>query len=227
MRHAWRGGRHPKAAPERCGRDVFHGANEFASEGTMIDPREPKARAANSRHLGPKLAETNILLARTQARPALAAATVRKVESTSPNIPPSPAGEPEPSGRAAIAAAYRTPEPVCVPPLVEEARFDPAASAGIQDLAAGLIAKVRGGRTQMFGVEALMKEFSLSSPEGVALMCLAESLSAYPRRAHPRSSHPRQARPRRLGRACGGQPVLVRERLRLGLAHHRQTRRYP
>ena len=67
-----------------------------------------------------------------------------------------------------------------MPPLVEEARFDPAASADIQRLAGGLIAKVRGGPTQMFGVEALMKEFSLSSPEGVALMCLAESLCASP-----------------------------------------------
>ena len=147
----------------------------------MIDPREPKARAARLRHLGPKLARTDILLARTQARPVPAAATVRKVESISRNsLSPSPGGEPEPAGRAAIAAAYRTPEPVCVPPLVEEARFDPAASAGIQRLAGGLIAKVRGGRTQMFGVEALMKEFSLSSPEGVALMCLAESLLRIP-----------------------------------------------
>jgi RHH-type proline utilization regulon transcriptional repressor/proline dehydrogenase/delta 1-pyrroline-5-carboxylate dehydrogenase len=103
---------------------------------------------------------------------------VRKVESTSRNSPSSPGSDP--AGRAAIAAAYRTPEPVCVPPLVEEARLDPAAAAGIQRLAAGLIAKVRGGRTQMFGVEALMKEFSLSSPEGVALMCLAESLLRIP-----------------------------------------------
>ena len=58
--------------------------------------------------------------------------------------------------------------------------MDPAASASVGRLAAGLIAKVRGGRTHMFGVEALMKEFALSSPEGVALMCLAESLLRIP-----------------------------------------------
>ncbi len=86
----------------------------------------------------------------------------------------------EKAARAAVAAAYRTPEPVCAPPLIEEARFDPAASASIQQLAASLIAKVRGGRAHMFSVEALMKEFSLSSPEGVALMCLAESLLRIP-----------------------------------------------
>ncbi|MGO9485873.1 MAG: bifunctional proline dehydrogenase/L-glutamate gamma-semialdehyde dehydrogenase PutA [Rhodomicrobium sp.] len=82
-------------------------------------------------------------------------------------------------GRAAIAAAYRTPEPVCVPPLIAEARVDPAASADIERLAGALIAKVRA-RGQQFGVEALMKEFALSSPEGVALMCLAESLLRIP-----------------------------------------------
>ncbi len=83
-------------------------------------------------------------------------------------------------GRAAIAAAYRTPEPICVPPLIAEARLDPAASADIERLAGALIAKVRGARAQQFGVEALMKEFSLSSPEGVALMCLAELLLRIP-----------------------------------------------
>ena len=58
--------------------------------------------------------------------------------------------------------------------------MDPAASASVGRLAGELIAKVRGGRTHMFGVEALMKEFALSSPEGVALMCLAESLLRIP-----------------------------------------------
>ncbi len=67
-----------------------------------------------------------------------------------------------------------------MPPLIGEARMDPAASASVGRLAAGLIAKVRGGRTHMFGVEALMKEFALSSQEGVALMCLAEALLRIP-----------------------------------------------
>jgi len=82
--------------------------------------------------------------------------------------------------RGAIRAAYRAPEPVCVPPLVEEARLDPALSAEVQSLAHGLVSKMRAERGHAFGVEALMKEFSLSTPEGMALMCLAESLLRIP-----------------------------------------------
>ena len=82
--------------------------------------------------------------------------------------------------RAHIAAAYRAPEPECVPPLAGEARTDADTAAKIAKLAHELIVKVRSGRTHTFGVEALMKEFSLSSPEGVALMCLAESLLRIP-----------------------------------------------
>ncbi|MGO9475553.1 MAG: hypothetical protein ACLPWS_19435, partial [Rhodomicrobium sp.] len=84
------------------------------------------------------------------------------------------------ASRAAIAGAYRTPEPVCVPPLVAEARIDPPAAASVAALARRLVAQVRAYRAHAFGVEVLMKEFSLSSPEGVALMCLAESLLRIP-----------------------------------------------
>ncbi len=82
--------------------------------------------------------------------------------------------------RSAIRAAYRAPDPLCVPPLVEEARIDPATAAKVQSLAHGLVKRLRSERGQAFGVEALMKEFSLSSREGVALMCLAESLLRIP-----------------------------------------------
>jgi RHH-type proline utilization regulon transcriptional repressor/proline dehydrogenase/delta 1-pyrroline-5-carboxylate dehydrogenase len=84
--------------------------------------------------------------------------------------------------RAALAAAYRTPEPVCVPPLIEEARIDPSMDASIADLARKLVGKVRAERVHAFSVEALMKEFTLSSREGIALMCLAESLLRIPDR---------------------------------------------
>ena len=125
--------------------------------------------------------------------------------------------------RGAIRAAYRAPEPVCVPPLIEEARLDPALSAKVQSLAHGLVSKMRAERGHAFGVEALMKEFSLSTPEGVALMCLAESLLRIPDNETRDRSHSRQARARRLGRACGRKPVLVRECVRLGIADHRQA----
>ncbi|HXW21861.1 MAG TPA: hypothetical protein VEK14_03055, partial [Rhodomicrobium sp.] len=69
--------------------------------------------------------------------------------------------------RGAIRAAYRTPEPVCLPPLIEEARLDPATAAKVESLAYRLVSQLRAERTHAFGVEALMKEFSLSTPEGV------------------------------------------------------------
>src|SRR6516165_6186262 len=75
--------------------------------------------------------------------------------------------------RARLAAAYRTPEPDCVPPLIAEARLDAVLAASAASLAAKLVREVRAGRSQAFGVEALLQEFSLSSAEGVALMCLA------------------------------------------------------
>ena len=130
------------------------------------------------------------------------------------------------ASRAAIAGAYRTPEPVCVPPLVAEARIDPPAAASVAALARRLVAQVRAYRAHAFGVEVLMKEFSLSSPEGVALMCLARFAPAHPGRANARPSHPRQAFPRRLGRACGREPLLVRQCIRVGPFDHRQACRH-
>ena len=50
----------------------------------------------------------------------------------------------------------------------------------LQSLAHGLVAKMRAERGYAFGVEALMKEFALSTPEGMALMCLAKSLLRIP-----------------------------------------------
>jgi RHH-type transcriptional regulator, proline utilization regulon repressor / proline dehydrogenase / delta 1-pyrroline-5-carboxylate dehydrogenase len=82
--------------------------------------------------------------------------------------------------RAAIRAAYRTPEPDCVPPLIAEARLDPETAGEAACLAYGLVERLRSDRSHAFGVEALMQQFSLSSREGVALMCLAESLLRIP-----------------------------------------------
>jgi RHH-type proline utilization regulon transcriptional repressor/proline dehydrogenase/delta 1-pyrroline-5-carboxylate dehydrogenase len=82
--------------------------------------------------------------------------------------------------RMALAAAYRAPEPTCVPPLIDEARISPGLGANITNLACKLVRQVRAEQAHAFSVEALMKEFSLSSREGVALMCLAESLLRIP-----------------------------------------------
>ncbi|THF55195.1 trifunctional transcriptional regulator/proline dehydrogenase/L-glutamate gamma-semialdehyde dehydrogenase, partial [Pseudothauera rhizosphaerae] len=85
--------------------------------------------------------------------------------------------------RRQIDAAWRTPEPECVPPLVSAARVDDALQARIGELARRLVTGLRSKRVRSSGVDALMKEFSLSSQEGVALMCLAEALLRVPDRA--------------------------------------------
>jgi len=81
--------------------------------------------------------------------------------------------------RAAITAACRRPETECLPPLVEAATIGDAARARIAATARDLIEALRGKDTGS-GVEGLVQEYSLSSQEGVALMCLAEALLRIP-----------------------------------------------
>ncbi len=82
--------------------------------------------------------------------------------------------------RAAITSAYRRPEAEAVAMLLGQARQE--RSAEIQALAKKLVVALRGKR-KGGGVEGLIQEFSLSSQEGVALMCLAEALLRIPDKA--------------------------------------------
>lgn len=84
--------------------------------------------------------------------------------------------------RAKITGAYRTPEPECVPMLVAEARLPPPVAEKAKATARKLVADLRA-KTRRGGVEGLLQEYSLSSQEGVALMCLAEALLRIPDRA--------------------------------------------
>jgi RHH-type proline utilization regulon transcriptional repressor/proline dehydrogenase/delta 1-pyrroline-5-carboxylate dehydrogenase len=59
----------------------------------------------------------------------------------------------------------------------------PDAVDATRDLARSLVTKVRAERSGSSGIDALMREFSLSSQEGIALMCLAEALLRIPDRA--------------------------------------------
>lgn len=85
--------------------------------------------------------------------------------------------------RAKITAAYRRPETECLPLLISEASLPkPQADAArelARDLVVALRKKKQSGGT---GVEGLIQEYSLSSQEGVALMCLAEALLRIPDR---------------------------------------------
>ncbi len=84
--------------------------------------------------------------------------------------------------RAAITAAYRRPEPECLPFLLEQARLPETLAARVQAMAEKLVTALRAKNTGG-GVEGLIHEFSLSSQEGIALMCLAEALLRIPDRA--------------------------------------------
>lgn len=81
--------------------------------------------------------------------------------------------------RAAITSAYRRPETECLPMLIDKARS--ARPQVVHELAHRLVQAMRG-RRKTGGVESLIQEFSLSSQEGVALMCLAEALLRIPDR---------------------------------------------
>ena len=82
--------------------------------------------------------------------------------------------------RAAITAAWRRDEPEAVQWLLAQVPGDAQARPQAEALARRLVAAVREKRTRASGVDALMHEFSLSSEEGVALMCLAEALLRIP-----------------------------------------------
>src|SRR3954469_22458182 len=83
--------------------------------------------------------------------------------------------------RAAVTAAYRRDEVSAVEWLLGALQNNDAASLQqAQQLAHKLVSSVRAQRTRASGVDALMHEFSLSSEEGVALMCLAEALLRIP-----------------------------------------------
>ena len=80
--------------------------------------------------------------------------------------------------RSAITAAYRRPEPDACRRSIDatasaDARPHPTRSP------ASLVEKLRA-KTRASGVEGLIHEYSLSSQEGVALMCLAEALLRIP-----------------------------------------------
>ena len=88
---------------------------------------------------------------------------------------------PPPSAlRGAITAAYRRDEQSAVQWLLQQVQSNPSWTAATHTLARRLVQAVRTKRTRASGVDALMHEFSLSSEEGVALMCLAEALLRIP-----------------------------------------------
>ena len=82
--------------------------------------------------------------------------------------------------RQNITKNYRLDEKTAVDQLVATLDFTPEQEQRITDNAIKLIKNLRKDKQNQHGADALMEEFSLSSEEGVALMCLAEALLRIP-----------------------------------------------
>jgi RHH-type transcriptional regulator, proline utilization regulon repressor / proline dehydrogenase / delta 1-pyrroline-5-carboxylate dehydrogenase len=87
---------------------------------------------------------------------------------------------PETRLRAAIEAANRRDEDAADALILAAAKLPPAANRRIQAAAHRLVAAVREKGPAHGGIDAFLYEYALSSPEGVALMCLAEALLRIP-----------------------------------------------
>ena len=85
--------------------------------------------------------------------------------------------------RQAISNAFRLPESDAVSSVLALARLSPSAAVKTDALARQLIQGMRNGpgpSGRAGRVQSLMQEYTLSSEEGVALMCLAEALLRIP-----------------------------------------------
>src|SRR4029077_13073618 len=91
-----------------------------------------------------------------------------------PSIPsPSPL-------RAAIRDSCRIDESEAVASILAAAALPTEMRDRIADQARALVAAVRRERLGKGGIDAFLHEYALSSPEGIALLCLAEALLRVP-----------------------------------------------
>jgi RHH-type transcriptional regulator, proline utilization regulon repressor / proline dehydrogenase / delta 1-pyrroline-5-carboxylate dehydrogenase len=82
--------------------------------------------------------------------------------------------------RSAIDARLFADEALLVRALAAEAKLSDADAGRVSMLAAKLVQSVRAKRQSQGGIDAFMQQYSLSSEEGVVLMCLAEALLRIP-----------------------------------------------
>ncbi len=93
----------------------------------------------------------------------------------SPELPAAP----DPS-RAAITALWHADEAACLATLLAQAALPPAERDLVLARASELVARVRAKAKNASAVESFMREYDLSSEEGVLLMCVAEALLRIP-----------------------------------------------
>jgi RHH-type proline utilization regulon transcriptional repressor/proline dehydrogenase/delta 1-pyrroline-5-carboxylate dehydrogenase len=86
----------------------------------------------------------------------------------------------DPSPFPPFVAPYAADDGVIAARLLETARLNPAQDARIDRTATRLIDAIRSGDDRLGGVEDMLREFALSTKEGLALMVLAEALLRVP-----------------------------------------------
>jgi RHH-type transcriptional regulator, proline utilization regulon repressor / proline dehydrogenase / delta 1-pyrroline-5-carboxylate dehydrogenase len=82
--------------------------------------------------------------------------------------------------RDVISDAYLADEDSILEDLIARARMSPAEEKAVDILARRLVADIRANRHRRSGIDAFTQEYSLSSEEGVMLMCLSEALLRVP-----------------------------------------------
>ncbi|HMH68331.1 MAG TPA: proline dehydrogenase family protein, partial [Pinirhizobacter sp.] len=82
--------------------------------------------------------------------------------------------------RARITAAWLRDETEAVNDLLAQATLPPLEREQVIDVAAGLVTRVRARAKDQSAVESFMRQYDLSSEEGVLLMCVAEALLRIP-----------------------------------------------
>ncbi len=82
--------------------------------------------------------------------------------------------------RAEISAQLRADELLVISHLIKKASISEAQVNAIEHTAFDLVARIRTLRKNARGIDNFLSEYSLSSDEGIALMCLAEALLRVP-----------------------------------------------
>lgn len=85
--------------------------------------------------------------------------------------------------RERIANTYRSSEKEVIASLLKEASLDKESLSRIERQANTFVEYVRKHRRSSSGIDSFLKQYSLSSEEGIALMCLAEALLRVPDKA--------------------------------------------
>ena len=82
--------------------------------------------------------------------------------------------------RSALRALHRAPEADVLAPLLEAATLPPPLAARVTERARAFVRATRAAHTPGSDITEFLKEYGLGTPEGVALLCLAEALLRIP-----------------------------------------------